>query len=366
MKKFAYNRVLNSAVLFLLILSASACNTQKPATGNEDEIFVIADTADYYEMEGTLLQVFGKVIYTPQPENLFELKRKRFDDLESIKKRKNIIILSTLESNSELGEYVKNRLDSTVNSMVEKNEEFVFNKYDLWARNQLVMTLVSPDLKQLNMNILREHDRLLGYFQKISNKRLFKSLYNDKYEKKEIEAKLLKNYGWMIYVQADFQLAKDVPEDNFVWLRRAINTDMERWIFIHWIDNATPVYLNSDSIASVRNRQTEKFYRTSDEKAYVEIADSYRSTTEVNFNGKYALMTQGLWRFNDKSGGGPFVSYTFYDEATKRIYFIDGSIYAPKYYKKKIIQQVDVILQSFMTEAQVNPEKREDLLDLID
>ncbi len=66
-------------------------------------------------------------------------------------------------------------------------------------------------------------------------------------------------------------------------------------------------------------------------------------TSEVNFNGKYALMTQGLWRFNNGSGGGPFISYTFYDEETRRIYILDASIFAPKYFKKDLIQSVDVL-----------------------
>ena len=89
-------------------------------------------------------------------------------------------------------------------------------------------------------------------------------------------------------------------------------------------------------------------------------------TSEVNFNDKYALMTQGFWRFSNHDGGGPFISYSFYDEKTSRIYIIDGSIYAPKYYKKKLIQQVDVTLQSFMTKAELSPDKIESLMDELD
>jgi hypothetical protein len=51
--------------------------------------------------------------------------------------------------------------------------------------------------------------------------------------------------------------------------------DMERWIFVHWIDNASPEYLNEDSIKAIRNRLTEKYYRTSDDTAYVKIAEDY-------------------------------------------------------------------------------------------
>jgi hypothetical protein len=141
---------------------------------------------------------------------------------------------------------------------------------------------------------------------------------------------------------------------------------MERWIFIHWIDNATPEYLNADSIRAIRNRLTEKYYRTFNDYAYVIIADSFYNTSEVNFKDRYALYTQGLWDINIKGMGGPFVNYTFYDEKSKRVYMLDGSLFAPKYYKRNLIQQIDVILQSFYTKDELSQDRIEDLIDEID
>jgi hypothetical protein len=172
----------------------------------------------------------------------------------------------------------------------------------------------------------------------------------------------LKDYGWIMYVQADYKIAMNKPEENFVWLRRGVNTDMERWIFVHWIDNASPEYLNEDSIRAIRNRVTETFYRVSDEQAYVLIAQDYYMTSEVNFKGRYAMFTQGLWDLNVKGMGGPFISYTFFDEKTKRLYMLDGSVFAPKYYKRNLIQQMDVTLQSFMLEEELDQRRKDELI----
>lgn len=348
--------------IFISALFIQSCNSKKPAVGEEDLIYVVADSSEFYELEASLLQVFGKIIYTPQPENIFELKRHSVNRLDEIKNKKNVIIIAPLNSGSYTSQYINSILDSSVTELVKNETEYVFNKYDLWARDQLVSIITAPTLEKLNSRILSDHDNLIYYFQKISDKRLFQSLYNEKYEQKEIEAKLLDKYGWIIYVQADFQLAKEDENENFVWFRRAPGTDMERWIFVHWIENASPNMLEKDSIYAVRNLLTDKFYVTSDLSSSVEIADSYISTSEVNFLGRYALMTQGLWRMKDKSMGGPFVNYTFYDEDTKRIYMLDGSIYAPKYYKKRLLQQVDVLLQSFTTKADLSQDKIDDLL----
>jgi hypothetical protein len=369
-KNITKNSVL-VALLFLISLSIfTGCGGKKPAVGEEHEILVVADSLEYLELKSILTDVFSKVIYTPQPEILFNVKRIKFSEYGKRKSRKNIILAAPLNTGSYVSNHIGSMLDSNVFQLVESGEEFVFNKYDLWAQNQLVMILTAPDMASLKQKISDNRDDLLYYFQKISNKRLFKSLYNAKYERRDIEAKLLNDYGWIIYVQADFLLAKDAPEDNFVWLRRAAHTDMERWIFVHWIENASPSLLNIDSIAAIRNKLTQKYYTNMDNSANVIIADEQAPfdlvVSEVNFNDKYALMTQGFWRFSDHDGGGPFISYSYYDEKTGRVYIIDGSIFAPKYYKKKLIQQVDVTLQSFMTKDELSAEKIEILMDELD
>jgi len=359
-----FNTFLLSAVIIAVVFSG--CDQKRRAIGNEDEIFVIADSAEYYELEGDLLQVFGKTIFTPQPENLFELIPKPLNELNKLKRRKNIIIIAPLDSDSDVSKYIKSLADSTVETLIRNGKEYVINKYNMWAADQLVMILSAPTIKDLRMNILRDQDNLVYYFQKISNERLFKTLYARKYERKEIQGRLLKDFGWMMYVQIDFLLASADKEDNFVWLRRAPGSDMERWIFVHWIENASPELLNKDSIVSIRNKLTKRNYLTRDKSSYVEISENYLKTSEINFLGRYAIMTQGLWRMADMSMGGPFINYTFYDDSTKRLYMLDGSLYAPKYYKKKLIQQVDILLQSFKTIGELSEDRIEELVDAAD
>lgn len=355
--------------LILIIFSSIAidsCSTKKLAKGLEDEIIVFADSLEFIEVEKVLKETFGKIIYTPQPEEFFSLERRDIKDLEKLKFKKNIIIIAPILSGSKVSNFLSSVIDSNAKKLILNNDAFIINKYNLWAEDQLVMFLTSTSLDMLNNNILEKKDDLLYFFREISNKRLARGLYSAKYEQKNVQANLLNKYGWMIYVQADYQLSVESEEDNFVWLRRGINTDIEKWIFIHWIENASPEFLNVDSIGKERNKLTEKFYRTSDDSAYVVYYDDYKMDSEVNFNGRYAIMTQGLWRFNDQSMGGPFISYTFYDIPTKRIYMLDASVLAPKYFKKSLIQQVDVLLHSFKTEDEIDPNKKKEILSKLE
>ena len=361
MKKF-----LSILIPFFSLIIISCDSSNKPAKGFEDEIIVVADSVEYEMMLKSLQLIFEKEIFTPQPEKLFTLKRLNVSQLENKKRAKNVIIAAPLNSGSKTSEYIKAIVDSSVEAKLYSDTSFIVYKYDLWAKNQIVAVLSANSIEELKAKILTNSDKLLYAFQKKSDERLFSNLYNPTYEKKNIEGKFLRDYGWVIYVQADFVVALDKPDDKFVWLRRSPGSDMERWIFVHWIDNATPDYLNKDSIKVLRNRLTKQFYQTIDDASYVVVAEDYFLVNEVNFNGRYALFTQGLWELNIKGMGGPFVNYFFYDEKLRRIYMIDGSVFAPKYYKRNLIQQVDVTLQSFKTKAELNDERIEELLDAIE
>ncbi len=362
MKKFVLPVLLLSFIFFLI----SCDPTDKPARGFEDEIFVVADSVEYEGLRTAMELAFEKLIYTPQPEKLFTLKRINVSEVAKYKRRKNIVIAAPLNSGTNASEFLSAIVDSSIEEKMKSDPNFIVYKDGLWAKNQLVAVLSAQDMQQLEFKILQNADNLLYAFQKKSDERLYNSLYNPRYEQENIEGKFLKDYGWIIYVQADFKVALNKPEDNFVWLRRSPGSDMERWIFIYWIENASPEYLNADSIRVVRDKVTKQFYRTRSDSSYVVVAEDYFTTNEVNFNDKYAIFTQGLWELNIKGMGGPFVNYTFYDEATKRFYMIDGSVFAPKYYKRNLIQQMDVTLQSFRTDAELTAERREDLLDEVE
>jgi len=353
-------------VLVLLLFFIYDFNAKKPAKGFEDEIIVVADSLEYEKLVESLKSVFEKEISTPQQEKLFTLKRIDFSQLEKNKRIKNLIITAPLNSGSNTSDYIETLLDSATETKLKSDSNFIVYKNDLWAKNQLVAVLSASTVQELNNKILKNTDDLLYTFQKKSDERLFSNLYNPTYEKKDIEGKFLRDYGWVIYVQLDYKLVNNKPEEKFVLLKKSPGNEMERWIFIHWIDNANPDYLTQDSIKVIRDRLTKQFYQTSDDASYVVVASDNFVVKEVNFNGRYALFTQGLWELNIKGMGGPFVNYFFYDEELQRIYMLDGSVYAPKFYKRNLIQQMDVTLQSFRTKAELPEERIEELLDAIE
>jgi len=345
-------------LIVILFVLGSCESSYKLAKGPEDEIIVVADTIEFEALKIPLQDIFEKIIYTPQPEKLFNLKRISLNEIETYQNNKNIILIAPINSSSNTSKFVKALLDSSKTLKMTAEHGCMIPRYNLWAQNQLVMILTAPDIQQLKLGLVKNKEALINSFQNISDKRLCESLCDSKYEKRSTEGMLLKSYGWIIYVPSDFTIAENEPKENFICLKNSSGKDMGKRIFVYWIDNASPAYINEDSVRTIRNNLTNKYSKTPDVSSFVKdncIND------EVTFDGRYSLVTQGLWE-NTKGMQGPFINYTFFDVITKRIYMVDGSINAPDYYKRNLIQQMDVMLKSFKTKSELSKEKQDEIL----
>ena len=352
-----------SLLLLLTAFIVMACGEVKvAATGQDDEILVFADDSTWAILDSAVLETFQDTVLTPQPEPWYSIKRVPFEDYSTYEQQVYRIVLAPLNGTGQVATFVKESLEPSVQQLVTDGKDFVFNKYDSKARGQLLMFLVAADLPSLKSVLETKGTDLLYYFRSMALKRELADLASERsYQKLGIERSLLDRYEWTMTVQHDFFVAIDSAESRFFWMRRANPTDMERWIFVSWLDAPNPNMLTDKYAISVRDSLTRQHLRTVSEDAHVEIAPYNLEIQNISFLGRFAYEMRGNWRFSDKSGGGPFVNYTFYDERSRRIYVVDGSIFAPRVEKKKLILQVDAILHTFRTAAELSEEDREEL-----
>ena len=357
-------RGLSSAGLLMALLLAASCTPPKPpATGQDDDILLFADDTTWNALEPTIRFVYEDTVYTPIPETWFKVRRVAFSDWASHEADKNRVIIGTLDGDGPVSKYIQAALDSTVKALVSEGKEFFFARYDSKARGQLLMFLVAPTHRDLDLQMRSRAPDLVFYFRNLWLKRELADIESDaKYNKQDISRSLLRRSGWTMTIQHDYVVARDTSEARFFWIRRANPSDLERWIFVAWWDSTSPAMLNDQWIRFARDSVTRKWMRTLDDQAFVEIAPYYQNIEPVDFLGRYAMEMRGNWRFSDKTGGGPFVNETFYDERTQRIYMLDASIFAPRVEKKKLIMQVEALLNTFRTVDALPEEKREDML----
>ncbi len=350
-------------ILSILSLWLLSCEAGKlPAVGKDDEIVVFADDTTWNALEPTLRSVFEDTLYTPQPEQWFELHRNPFDLYSAFESQKNRIIIGALDGDGPVSRFLVNALDSTVRREVVEGREFVINRYDGNAKGQIQMFLVAPTLNDLETSMNDRAADLLYFFQRMSLRRELSAIEAEsRYHKKDIERDLMRRYQWSMTIQHDYWVATDTSEARFFWVRRANPADLERWIFVSWWDDANPAVMTDAWVMAARDSITARYYRTLQDDEYVEIAPYYLQFQTIEFLGRYAIEMRGCWRFSDHSGGGPFVTYAFYDEPSRRIYLIDGSVFAPRVTKRSLIVQVDGLLHTFRTAQDLSKEAREDI-----
>jgi hypothetical protein len=67
-------------------------------------------------------------------------------------------------------------------------------------------------------------------------------------------------------------------------------------------------------------------------------------TSELD--GRFALETRGLWRVEGDFMGGPFLSYTLFDEENGQIVTLEGFVYAPDMDKRRLLFELEAIMNS--------------------
>ena len=56
---------------------------------------------------------------------------------------------------------------------------------------------------------------------------------------------------------------------------------------------------------------------------------------------------KGVWKTNNLSVGGTFVSYTFVDEETNRLYYVEGFVIHPNEDHRELIREMESLITTF-------------------
>jgi len=338
----------------LVSLMLSGCLGKPEASGDGTQLVVVADDEVWHELEEPIRQTFEKVIPTPQPEKLFNIVHARADNWTEFATQRNLAFVGTLRGQGEISGQVQNMLSSGVRAQVEAGTAFVFPRNDPWARRQLLLVLAGQSAADLAEKLIDNNDYLYALFEKRLLERTSKQMY-DQFEQTDLAGKILDKYGWTLRVQHDYIVNIDRAESGFYMLRRSL-PGRERWLFVHWLDEADPDDISEEWIMQTRDKMGRKFYKND----LINRNPKYTRFEDVDFAGRPAVRLSGLWENDDELAGGPFRNYTFYDNDTHRIYMVDVAVYYPGGRKELFLRQLDIMANTFRTAADIRREKKKE------
>ncbi len=338
--------------MLAVILMGCGGDYRDAAIGGVSEVLVVVDSSRVSGPIGDALRsTLGRFIQTiPRGEPRYDLQFRTIrtnEDLKQHQKHKNLVLVSHLEDSSNVGKYVNSLLSESVKQRIRNGEQYVFSLKDRWYRDQWITIFMANNEAELP-GVIRDHEEQV--LQSLYSVEIVRHEF-DVYRRGEQTAladSLFNAKGFSFRIQHDYKIGIDTTD--FMTFRRYLE-DNDRWIWIHWMENVVSLdHVNTTWINAKRDSLNQLYFRGTREDAYV--TTDYRRALEsklINLNGRRAYEMRGIWIMSDQSMGGPFVCYVIYDQAQKRLYFMEYGQFSPKFKQRRFVYQFDVMARSFRT-----------------
>lgn len=356
-----------AGVLFLGLLSACDGDYRPRAIGKEGQVAVVMDSSHWTGPVGEAFRahVTPLIETLPQPERAFELRHLELSSertYESIQDLKNVVIVAPLSDTSNEANFLRRRLSDQARQAIQDGQSAVVGKPNLWRRSQRVFFVTAADDNALARVLEERGGEIQSTFTAITLQRMKREMYDDA-RQFALEDTLMNRHSFAVNVQHDFQIAIDTTtgKSGFVWLRRVL-TRTRREFFVYYEKNASPDQLTPEWIYAKHDSLTRQHLRGT-VSGFVRI--DYRrplETKQTSILDRYGYASRGLWHmvtpdeaegeFISVGGGGPFVAYAFYDQASDRVYLLHGSVFAPDFDKLQFLRQMEVMACTFRTQAE--------------
>lgn len=322
----------------LLLLIPLGCGRLPEGIGSNHEVLVLADEGPRERLGEIIQEIFEREVFTAQTEKVFILRWGQPEEFDFYKKWKNLVLLASFDQPGPTAELMEQFLSPEAREKVTRGEAFFFTRQNVWAKSQEVFFLVAEKEELLAEKLRENKDQIFDLMERALDAKIRNMLYA-KDEQFDLEKRLFQDYGWTLRIPWGYEVFKELPEENFVWLRKQ---QPHRWIFVHW-EQTEDVSLTAKKCMDRRDQIGRDFYGGD------QIVEEYTSAGEVEFAGRRALRLSGLWKNKKLLVGGPFRSYCFYDQGASRRYLVDAAIFAAGVEKEPYLRQVDIVAHTFST-----------------
>jgi hypothetical protein len=352
----------------VLLLALTGCNPdadfRPEARGEEGRITIVIDSTQWRGAVGKALRetITDEIPTLPAPEPAFDIRQVNISSqrqLADVQSFKNLVVVAPLSDSTNEANLIRSVFSPEAQDAIREGNAAIVGREDVWRRRQQVFYVTAATTDALIQKIREDGGMLVDSFNVVTRQRLYREMF-ERGRQQDLEEQLMEKHGFAVNVQHDYQIAVDTTD--FVWLRRVL-PETWRSLFVYYEEDADPSKLTPEWVYATRDSLGQAYLQGSIEGYHVMI--DYRrplETEEVNFKGRYALETRGLWIIAREApngdliidGGGPFLTYSFYDQATGRLYMIDGMVFAPGHDKREFLRQMEVIAHTFRTRGEAD------------
>jgi len=327
-----------SLLPFLLIVTTilSSCTQEGPRrlprhSGEPGEVLIVMDENLWMGRPGDSIRSYFEIYYPllPQAEPSFSLLQFTHEQMSNLlRHHRNILRV-------KIGNTDKNNLTLTE---------------EKWSNEQLVFTLNSPDLESFYSLLSTEIPKVTSLINDKEVDRIHQNYRRNGNE--DLERKLKKVYDIDISIPQDFRVSKS--KNGFTWLKRERikyqgNTahEITQGLFFYTYPYRSDSALTHDNIVAVRDSVLKENVPGPKEGTYMTTEYLFEPVSKpMNLNGKYGVLTRGLWKTENYFMGGPFMSLTTTTANDQKVLCVSGFVFAPKFDKREYIREIEAMLRS--------------------
>ena len=223
----------------------------------------------------------------------------------------------------------------------------IIAKYDEVASPQIVLTFQGPSIASL-VDYLKANGESLRQVLEMAERDRTVAMAK-KQGAKELEKLVADKFGVNIPLSTGYRLRAE--SDNFIWISNEYPAASQGFfIYTHPFSGAGSV--TTAALVKARNEYAKRIpgpskgsYMTTvkripnlEDNGYVDFLPSRKT---LNIDGRDWVELRGFWEVESDFMGGPYVSYTTYDENTGKLLTIDCYVYSPKEEKRNFLRPLE-------------------------
>ena len=329
-------KLLNAIFIVTTLLLTIGCDSfrsltgaKKTAQGSPYEVLVVCDGREW---ESPLGEELRTVLGTP------------VDMLNQVEPMFDIVRITARDFKHLLPSY-RNILK--VLCSPEVKETAILAQYDVVASPQIVLTFQGPStaamveyLRQNGESLLQvleiaERNRTIEYAKKQGAKALEKII------REEFDIEMPISNGYLFRAESD----------DFVWASNEYPVASQGF-FIYTHPFKGKESITTKALVKARNDFAKRIPGPSDGSYMTTVkripnveddgyVDFLPQRKVVKIDGREWIELRGFWEVEHDFMGGPFVSYTTYDEREGELLTIDCYVYSPKYGKRNFLRPLE-------------------------
>lgn len=330
-------------IISVLMMIFSSCGKYLPwADGPENEIQIFVSKNDLEEAKELVGEVLSRNSVDVKQEPYYTIRYRDPSQFDELQKRHNIVIFALADGINDNGNRLIKQLISDGKLGTYVGDDQVWVTDDVFALGQVVAIVKGSSLKDLQDNVKLKGNWLFDQFDARYLERIKEHLYEIN-EQTDISADIFNRYDWAVRVPHDFIIIQEDRLANFLQLGRDFP---RRWFAVHWTDESDGIIPHQNSVKSKIINLAKRFFSV---YQFVETDLRPWNFSKIKINDRDVWRVEGRWETASESaaGGGPFISYIFYEDATKRLFHLNMLLFNPNGKKLMFLREMEAMARTF-------------------